>query len=358
MVKGYNMKSKNAKDNKSVKNVKSTKTAKNSKNNKNDVNNANSNNVKTDDKLKCFDVIQNETIDKHFINLFNGTIPKYSIIFVNDNIVTTNLKQNFTLLKYSNNEDKQKIDDLLFSIYYSFLNSTHSNIYKMPNEIECSVLYIFLLPLLTTSNEYIIKPGYSSDLAKRKSDLMKEFNINEIYLFYAMQLKCEIIENKMHSILKTFENVKYYPIKKKNNVICNETYIFNYSTFKDIINITNKLSMNSQINELNKNTYQQQIKKIELDIQKSKEAIEIQKSNEAIEIQKSNEAIQIQKSNEAIQIQKSNEAIQIQKSNEAIQIQKSNEEIEKTKLEIVKLKLKAMELFANNPNIPNLFIEK
>ena len=58
----------------------------------------------------------------------------------------------------------------------------------LDNEIGNPILYVFLMPFVSTDNYYIIKVGYTKDIIQRHNDLKKEFNVDEIYLIYAKQI--------------------------------------------------------------------------------------------------------------------------------------------------------------------------
>lgn len=127
-------------------------------------------------------ILKSESIENNIYDIFakskSNIMPKYSISYNNSIISIRDFNGNiidsgkFELLNYTDKNNLNVINDLLYSIFHQFKNSSHSNIYKMPNEIECSVLYIYLIPVLTTSNEFIIKAGYSSDLATREIELI------------------------------------------------------------------------------------------------------------------------------------------------------------------------------------------
>ena len=115
--------------------------------------------------------------DKIYDVIFNNNINKFKIeIKFNDVIINEDELIN---LSYNKNNDKIIIDNLLSSLIFKYDNKFHNYInIKYDN----SILYIFLLPILTLNNEYIIKIGYTNDLNKRKKELLNEFNIDNIYL--------------------------------------------------------------------------------------------------------------------------------------------------------------------------------
>ena len=163
-------------------------------------------------------VVENSK-DKNYDVILNNNINKFKIeIKFNDFILNEDVLIN---LSYNKNNDKIIIDNLLSSLIFKYDNNFHKYInIKYDN----SVLYIFLLPLLTSNNEYIIKIGYTDNLHKRKKELLREFNIDNIYLIYCCDIKNEYRERKIHKIIKKYTKY-YYPViknkkyNKKNKII-------------------------------------------------------------------------------------------------------------------------------------------
>lgn len=97
-------------------------------------------------------IITNDTNNKFketlFYNLISkNTNPKYKIT-IDDYKIT--VFENNNKIEY----DNLIIDDLLYSLYkYTFNNSIH--LYKKSSEACRNVLYVYLIPFLTSGNEYI-----------------------------------------------------------------------------------------------------------------------------------------------------------------------------------------------------------
>ena len=200
---------------------------------------SNNNNVSPISKIvenskdKIYDVILNNNINKFKIEI------KFNDFILNEDDLIN--------LSYNKNNDKIIIDNLLSSLIFKYDNNFHKYInIKYDN----SVLYIFLLPILTSNNEYIIKIGYTDNLHKRKKELLREFNIDNIYLIYCCDIKNEYRERKIHKIIKKYTKY-YYPViknkkyNKKNKIIINElSNLYNDENNEKIKNI-NKISINS-----------------------------------------------------------------------------------------------------------------
>ena len=68
--------------------------------------------------------------------------------------------------------------------------------YKKSFETDCEIIYVYLLPFLSSNDEYIIKIGYTSNLKNR--NLHKEFglkNENDIYFILGLNITSEKITN-------------------------------------------------------------------------------------------------------------------------------------------------------------------
>lgn len=96
---------------------------------------------------------------KKFINVIETYINKnselYDIVFDDSNIKLLGSKK---MLEDNNLINKESL--IIASFIFKFHNNLSSNFIKLINEIAKPVLYIFMLPLVTKNNEYIIKIGY------------------------------------------------------------------------------------------------------------------------------------------------------------------------------------------------------
>ncbi len=190
----------------------------------------------------------------------NSNDNKYIIILNGNNII---IKENDIILSHQELEllnydrDHNIISDILSSLIYKFNNCYLGNIYKNETQIENTILYVFLLPIVSKKNEFIIKIGYSKDLIVREEQLKKEFNVDEIYLIYSKEIKNEAIELELHTRLKSYNNVKSFNINKhskknEKEKICVETYIFSYTTLYTVIQEIYKMEMNYESSILDK----------------------------------------------------------------------------------------------------------
>jgi hypothetical protein len=240
-------------------------------------------------KVKC----ETKMMSKVYINkLIKLSIKNIYIIIIEKNTITIKNKDNnifnnqeLELLNYSNPKNKKMLFNILLSLIYKYKNSYLENMYKDADDIENSVLYVYLLPILSSNNEFIIKVGYTSNLHKRYSELKKTFNVSEIYLIYVCLIKNEAFEKEIHSILKKQSNIRYYPIEKasskkneKKNK-CVETYIFTYSTLYTIIQEVYKMTSKYDMAILDKQIMLTTIEKEKLDKQIMLATIEKEKSD-------------------------------------------------------------------------------
>jgi len=181
-------------------------------------------------------------------NVLNNNKKLFTIIIDDGEIQINNTNNEvlhqdiYNTLTYEKKEDCIFISKLLMSLIYKYNNIYTDEYYLDKYENGNSVLYVFLLPMLSEENKYIIKVGYTTNLCKRESELKKEFNIDDtenIYLIYIEHIKNESCEHKLHSILKKNKNITFYPIDKykKNEKGSKsvETYIFNWLIYTTII---------------------------------------------------------------------------------------------------------------------------
>ena len=113
----------------------------------------------------------NEKIDLEPELKSNQIKTQYNI----DNMMQQIDTQIFENLLYSNKNDLEIMNNLLSAIFHKYNSSSSAHIYKITTTTvkECSILYVYLMPFLTMNGEYIIKVGYSSDIANR--NLHKEY---------------------------------------------------------------------------------------------------------------------------------------------------------------------------------------
>jgi len=220
--------------------------------------------------LKTFNF--NRIFTKYKDNYYKVCIQNDKIEMIDTN--NNNIINLFTNLSYKDKAEYNKIQQLLASFYHSLNKSNKDIIYKKKEDIENSVVYIFLMPFLTIKKEFIIKIGYTTNLEKRTHDLKREFNISELYLLLAMPIKNEAYEKKIHSILKN--NFDYYPIEKvglkKNDkiIICIETYKYSFGLIERVVKEVYEMSnvFNKSILEL-KNV-ELELKNVELALENAK----------------------------------------------------------------------------------------
>ena len=172
-------------------------------------------------KYKIYDIYLNGDINNFKIEIKHNNINIYDDILNN--------------LSYDINNDKIIIENLLSSLIFKYDKNFHDYInIKYDN----SILYIFLLPILTSKNEYIIKIGYTDNLYNRKNELMIEFNIDNIYLIYCCDIKNEYREKKIHKIIKKYTKY-YYPVIKNNKYSKKEKIITKNKSDNKIILLNN-----------------------------------------------------------------------------------------------------------------------
>jgi hypothetical protein len=203
------------------------------------------------DSLKYIKYIKTNLNKNVYTISFNNDI--FSLKDVNNKVL-----DNDDILSYSSNTKHSKIS----AIIASFINKYHFNFNvkyaSLENDIGrkqvCNpaslgnpVLYVFLLPFVSIDNYYIIKVGYTKNIIKRYSELKKEFNVDDIYLMYSIQISGEHIELNIHKNLKMDFTTHVYKMKKKRktkkseiNTISEETYKFSWILFKNILYIVYK----------------------------------------------------------------------------------------------------------------------
>ena len=145
---------------------------------------------------------------------------KYNISIENYELKITEIESNKIIepkdLDYLAQNDKSLIKNIFNSMYQNMINSPSSHLYKKSFETDCEIIYVYLLPFLSSNDEYIIKIGYTSNLKNR--NLHKEFglkNENDIYLILGLNITSEKKEQILHNNLKNLPNVVFYPIEKK-----------------------------------------------------------------------------------------------------------------------------------------------
>ncbi len=195
--------------------------------------------------------------DEMFNSVLNTEIKKYSITFgdTKNNLICIKSLNGKILnnddldeLKYKYKKDCIKMSMILSSLVFKYNNICLSFFKKDKMQIENCILYVFLMPYLSSDGEFVIKPGYTKDLDERKVELLKEHNIDNIYLIYAKEIKCQPLEQELHKRLKKEFQELYYPVykyNKKNEISteCTETYIFTFKLLHTIIADIYKMSL-------------------------------------------------------------------------------------------------------------------
>jgi hypothetical protein len=208
--------------------------------------------IKTTPRTKIISNKQSFVTKRMFIDVLKQHKPPNYIININDDnfdiLDNDNNIINLEDLTYDSKEKCIKISDILKSLIIHYQKMDLTKYYKDKNDIENSVLYVFLIPELTKSKKYIIKVGYTTNLLQRYSELKKEHNVesdSDIFLIYVSYIKNEAVEKKLHNILKSNKENEYYPtIKNKDSIRptkCTETYVFSLTTYKNIISELYKL---------------------------------------------------------------------------------------------------------------------
>ena len=138
--------------------------------------------------------------------LFNISFNKSDIIIkdkenkvINDDVIK----------EYISNKKHIEISKVISSFIMKYHYNFSVKYTCLENEIGNPILYVFLLPFVSIDNYYIIKVGYTKDVMKRYEQLKKEFNVDDIYLMYVIQINGEHIELNVHkNIKKTYESKK------------------------------------------------------------------------------------------------------------------------------------------------------
>jgi hypothetical protein len=208
--------------------------------------------IKTTPRTKIISNKQSFVTKRMFIDVLNQHKNPNFTININDDKIdildNDNNLINLEDLTYKSKDNCIKISDILKSLITHYQNSNLTKYYKQKDDIENSVLYVFLIPELTKNKKYIIKVGYTTNLLQRYSELKKEHNVesnSDIFLIYVSYIKNEAVEKKLHNILKSNSQNEYYPtIKNKDSTHptkCTETYVFSLTTYKNIISELYKL---------------------------------------------------------------------------------------------------------------------
>jgi hypothetical protein len=197
------------------------------------------------------------TENNYIISIQKGIIIMYDgNKLVNEDFLLL-LNKNNTKINPFNKTDLIVINEI-FSSFIKRYEKLKTTFYTF-NKIENSVVYVFLMPYLTSKNEYIFKVGYASNLLIRSNNLLKEHNIDNIYLLYVENVKNESYEHKLHSELKSKFSEYYYPVNKyekkiETNNKCTETYIGSYLLLKFIVSILYNIKMTTELELLNAET--------------------------------------------------------------------------------------------------------
>ena len=239
---------------------------------------------------------------ERFLNLILSHTEEefYQINFIDDDMKLFYENQELTERDLINKESL-----ILASFINEYYTNFSSKYTRLINEIAKPILYVFLLPIVSDKDIYIIKVGYTIDLIKRYSELKKEFGIEELKLIYCHLIDGEHTELNIHKNLeKTFNSSVYRMIKKKkieNSSISEETYTFSWLLFRNIYNIIYRdYIMEEKIILITKET---ELKKIELELKKTElelKKLDLSKSNNDLEIKK----IELRKSENDLEFKK------------------------------------------------------
>ena len=274
------------------------------------------------------------SLDLIFNNINNNTF--FNIDIIDDTIKiydNNNILSNENIKLYKNN------DKNIAKIIASFIKKYH---YEFDVKFAClikevgnPVLYIFLLPVVSTDGYYLIKVGFTKNINNRYSELKNEFNFDKIYLLYIFQINGEHIEINLHNELKKLFSTNIYRMRKKNvenSSISEETYIYSFTLLDNIIKILYRTYiMTDKLAILNKEL---QIK--ELDNALKIKELKIKELDNALKIKELDNALKIKE----LKIKKLDNDLkskELQISNNALKIKELDYELEKLKLEKLKL---------------------
>jgi hypothetical protein len=180
---------------------------------------------------ELFDIVENFLTKT---NVFDVCIDDDEVKFTSCGEIIPNDK----ILKYKPNESHEEIGKIIASLISKYHYGFESKYACLDKETGNPILYVFLLPVISDDNHYLIKVGYAKNLLKRYSELKREFGINTLYLVYACKIDGEHIELNLHKELKKIFSTSIFKMKKgSSNIISEETYKFSYVLFLNIINI-------------------------------------------------------------------------------------------------------------------------
>ena len=185
-------------------------------------------------------------------NLYYFTIKDENITIYNK---TNEIISNIDII--SSNIDHENVSKIIAPFIKKYHYNFSIKFACLENEIGNPILYVFLMPFVSSDNYYIIKVGYTKNIIQRYGELKKEFDVNKIYLIYAKRINGEHIELNIHKNLKNTFSTNIYKMKKnkkiENSSISEETYKYTWILFKNILNITYRTYiMNNKITLLNK----------------------------------------------------------------------------------------------------------
>ena len=146
-------------------------------------------------------------------------------------------------------------------------------------------------------------------------------------MIYAQPIKNEAIEHELHTRLKSFKNIKYYPINKvkktEKDIVFIETYVFNYNILNSIRQEIYKMETDYESNILDKKIHLATLEKDTENIKKDKEIT----------------LATIEKDKENIKKDKEITLATIEKDTKSIVLETKNKDIEYVKLQIELIKL-------------------
>lgn len=221
--------------------------------------------------------------------LSSSYIPKYQITITSD-----------YELNFGSNIDPNDELNLIKSLINRINKIKPIEYSKLTNQIEKSIVYVYLLPLIH-KNKYCIKFGYTKDEETRYNTLLASFGISKMILLFAYEIKCEAYEEAAHTFIKSKYPELHFLTEKKGstksdasdpenieyNKFCKETYVFDIQIFQVIMDIIRTQSLAS-INEgklLDLKLEQEKTKQIQIQEDGKLKQIQIQEEEKTKQMQ-------------------------------------------------------------------------
>ncbi len=241
--------------------------------------------MKTSKSTKDIVKVPNNLFDrsKTFFDQFalsSSYIPKYQVSITSD-----------YELNFGSNIDPNDDLNLIKSLINRMNKINPIEYSKLTNQIEKSIVYVYLLPLIH-ENKYCIKFGYTKDEEMRYNTLLASFGISKMILLFAYKIKCEAYEEAAHTFIKSKYPDLHFLTEKKGraktnledpenieyNKFCKETYVFDIKIFQVIMDIIKEQSLPS-INEgklLDLKIAQEKTKQIQIQEEEKTKQMQIQ----------------------------------------------------------------------------------